>query len=374
MRPRSLFCRRTSRNGSTRRNAITIAEMGGPERAVDLRLRSHPASESVRHPVSTMTYNDKGTWTMPQQSLIPRGNNGSSVDRATVYERTASHPDATGIAPVTAYLDDFNDWESASRGPLFVEDGMTLAFQHLDVVLAIAARGVGPGASAEVDALLNARCMRDEFAQREEGGACLRVADASGHAEGVRSVPAAAKPEDPVIKRLSDALAATERSDGRHTGICADALRLAIVTRLLGLQSETQLPSERTDKPSEGCAERQMRALQKWRLKRVVEYVDRHLSGKITLLDLAAVAGLSRMHFASQFRAATGFRPHEYLLRRRIQRAEELLSQSTMTLVEIALTIGFQTQAHFTTVFKRFVGDTPFQWRNAHCSNGRRAK
>ena len=149
---------------------------------------------------------------------------------------------------------------------------------------------------------------------------------------------------------------------------------LPIVTRLLGLQSETQRPSERTDKPNEGCAERQMRALQKWRLKRVVEYVDRHLSGKITLLDLAAVAGLSRMHFASQFRAATGFRPHEYLLRRRIQRAEELLRQSTMTLVEIALTVGFQTQAHFTTVFKRFVGDTPFQWRNAHCSNGRRAK
>jgi len=117
-----------------------------------------------------------------------------------------------------------------------------------------------------------------------------------------------------------------------------------------------------------------MRALQKWRLKRVVEYVDNRLSGKITLMDLAAIAGLSRMHFASQFRAATGFRPHEYLLRRRIQRAEELLRQSTMTLVEIALTVGFQTQAHFTTVFKRFVGDTPYQWRNANCVSERRSK
>jgi AraC family transcriptional regulator len=34
--------------------------------------------------------------------------------------------------------------------------------------------------------------------------------------------------------------------------------------------------------------------------------------------------------------------------------------------VDIALTVGFQTQAHFTTVFKRFVGDTPYQWRSAH--------
>ena len=311
---------------------------------------------------------------MPQQSLIPRGNNGSLLDHATVYERAASRPDAAGAAPVSTYLDDFNESESASRGYPFVEDRMTLAFQHLDVVLAIAARGAGQGGSAEVNALLNARCLRAELAQQEEDGACLRVADATGDVEGARSVPAAGKPEDPVIKRLSDALAATELADDRHTGICADALRLAIVTRLLGLQSETQPSLERTEKANEGCAERQMRALQKWRLKRVVEYVDHHLSGKITLLDLAAVAGLSRMHFASQFRAATGFRPHEYLLRRRIQHAEDLLRQSTMTLVEIALTVGFQTQAHFTTVFKRFVGDTPYQWRTAHCISGRRAK
>jgi AraC-like DNA-binding protein len=71
------------------------------------------------------------------------------------------------------------------------------------------------------------------------------------------------------------------------------------------------------------------------------------------------------MHFAAQFRAATGFRPHEYLLRRRVQLAEELLRHSTLTIVEIALTVGFQTQAHFTTVFKRFAGNTPCQWRHA---------
>lgn len=311
---------------------------------------------------------------MPQQSLIPRNNNGSPLDRVTVYEGVPSRPKAASTAPVTAYLDDIGELEPGSRGHPFAEDRMTLAFQHLDVVLAIAARGSDQGGSAEGKASLNARCLHAESVQHKEDRVGLGVADATSHIEGVRNAPAAGNPEDPVIRRLSDALAATELSDDRHTGVCADALRLAIVTRMLGLQSETQLPSERTDKPSDGCAERQMRALQKWRLKRVVEYVDHHLSGKITLLDLAAVAGLSRMHFASQFRAATGFRPHEYLLRRRIQRAEELLRQSTMTLVEVALTVGFQTQAHFTTVFKRFVGDTPYQWRNAHCSGGRRTK
>src|SRR6202000_2843655 len=84
---------------------------------------------------------------------------------------------------------------------------------------------------------------------------------------------------------------------------------------------------------------------------------------KITLSDLAAVAGLSAMHFASQFRAATNLSTHDYFLSRRIKGAEELLRQATITLVEISLTVGFQTQAHFTTVFKRFVGDTPYNWR-----------
>jgi AraC-like DNA-binding protein len=69
------------------------------------------------------------------------------------------------------------------------------------------------------------------------------------------------------------------------------------------------------------------------------------------------------MHFASQFRAATGLRPHEFLLRRRVGRAEDLLRNSPIAIAEIALTVGFQTQAHFTTVFKKIVGCTPRQWR-----------
>ncbi len=69
------------------------------------------------------------------------------------------------------------------------------------------------------------------------------------------------------------------------------------------------------------------------------------------------------MHFAAQFRVATGLRPHEYLLQRRIERAQELLLNSRMPLVEIAFEVGFKTQAHFTTVFARVVGETPNVWR-----------
>jgi AraC-like DNA-binding protein len=106
-------------------------------------------------------------------------------------------------------------------------------------------------------------------------------------------------------------------------------------------------------------------ALPKWRLRRVEEYVEAHFDRCITLPDLAKVAGLSRMHFAAQFRAATGYRPREYLLHQRIEHAKSLLSNTETPLAEVALTVGFCTQAHFSTVFKRITGETPARWRCA---------
>jgi AraC-like DNA-binding protein len=72
------------------------------------------------------------------------------------------------------------------------------------------------------------------------------------------------------------------------------------------------------------------------------------------------------MHFAAQFRLATGMSPHQFVLNRRIERAKTMLIGTAEELVSIALSVGFQSQAHFTTVFKRFVGETPHRWR---CEN-----
>ena len=111
-------------------------------------------------------------------------------------------------------------------------------------------------------------------------------------------------------------------------------------------------------------------ALAKWRLKKAADYVEAHLDESIRLADLAGAVGLTRMHFAAQFRAATGLRPHEFMLRKRVDRAKTLLSTSNAPLVDVALSVGFQTQAHFTTVFKRFAGETPLRWRRASCNDG----
>jgi AraC-like DNA-binding protein len=113
-------------------------------------------------------------------------------------------------------------------------------------------------------------------------------------------------------------------------------------------------------------------ALPKWRLRRVEQYIADHFERCVSLSELANVAGLSRMHFAAQFRAATGYRPREYLLNHRIEHAKTLLATTERPLAEIALAVGFSTQAHFSTVFKRISGESPARWRLA--SKGERCE
>lgn len=100
-----------------------------------------------------------------------------------------------------------------------------------------------------------------------------------------------------------------------------------------------------------------------WRLKRVQAYIGAHLEDPLSLPDLAAAAGLSPMHFAGQFRAATGYRPHDYLLNQRIETAKSILASTDTPLAEVALSVGFRAQAHFSTVFKRITGESPGRWR-----------
>jgi AraC family transcriptional regulator len=106
-------------------------------------------------------------------------------------------------------------------------------------------------------------------------------------------------------------------------------------------------------------------ALPKWRLRRVEQHIADHFDRCISLSELANVAGLSRMHFAAQFRTATGYRPREYLLNHRVEHAKILLATTARPLAEIALAVGFSTQAHFSTVFKRISGQSPARWRLA---------
>lgn len=157
---------------------------------------------------------------------------------------------------------------------------------------------------------------------------------------------------DPALERLGQALAVSQSDDAALGKVFTDSVSLAIVSRVIA--RHFTVTERQTREPS---------ALPSWRLSRAIEYIDAHLAESIGLADIATSTGLTRMHFASQFRRATGMRPHEYLLRRRIDHAQRLLLESKHNVLDVALSCGFRSQAHFTTVFKRLVGETPYCWR-----------
>ena len=99
--------------------------------------------------------------------------------------------------------------------------------------------------------------------------------------------------------------------------------------------------------------------------RRVCDYIESHFDQKISLDSLAAMAGLSRDHFARAFHQSVGMPPHSYLLRRRLDHVEQLLRDTQLPLSQIALATGFSDQSHLARHFRRQTGMSPShaRWR-----------
>jgi AraC family transcriptional regulator len=159
---------------------------------------------------------------------------------------------------------------------------------------------------------------------------------------------------DPELERLVRALLGAEDLAGTLGPLYVDCISTAITVRLL-------VSADRAD-----ASERpKVAGLVRWRLKRAIDYIEAHLAESVSLADVASATGLTRVYFSAQFKAATGLRPHQYLVRRRIERAQEMLVGDAVPIVDVALSVGFQTQSHFSTVFKHFVGQSPHAWRQS---------
>jgi AraC family transcriptional regulator len=97
--------------------------------------------------------------------------------------------------------------------------------------------------------------------------------------------------------------------------------------------------------------------------KRIIGRLLEELRDPPSLQALAASCGLSRSHFTRAFKESTGLPPHRWLLAERVRLSKELLSDSKMPIIEIALECGFADQSHFTRVFTKGVGSSPAAWR-----------
>jgi AraC family transcriptional regulator len=105
------------------------------------------------------------------------------------------------------------------------------------------------------------------------------------------------------------------------------------------------------------------RGLLPWQVRRVTAYMQDQLDRDIGLNELAGLVNLSRFHFCTAFRLATGQTPHEWLTARRIERARELLDNPTLRVTDIALAVGYSTPSAFAASFRKVTGMTPTDFR-----------
>jgi AraC family transcriptional regulator len=101
-------------------------------------------------------------------------------------------------------------------------------------------------------------------------------------------------------------------------------------------------------------------------LERVIDYIDTYLVGgspnenrDLSLRELAQLVQLSPHYFSQLFKQSTGFAPHQYILRCRIDRGKQLLRQGELSIAGVAKMVGFVDQSHFHRHFKRLEGITP---------------
>lgn len=114
---------------------------------------------------------------------------------------------------------------------------------------------------------------------------------------------------------------------------------------------------------------RRRTALASWQLRRAIEFLEVHCLRSIRLDELANLTGLSPSQFSHAFKASTGVAPHQWQMRERLRRAKLLLQTSREPLNAIACETGFADQAHFTRVFRQYVGETPARWRKIHTAS-----
>jgi AraC family transcriptional regulator len=168
------------------------------------------------------------------------------------------------------------------------------------------------------------------------------------HAEVIET----AAPSDPVIMSVGLGLMAeleTEKESGR---MYAESLANILALHLL-----------RNYTAAAPATHRFTGGLSGKKLRLVLDFIDANYASDLGLVELAAVAGMSTFHFAREFKRATSFTPHQYLIKLRIDRAKELLSSSEMSLVDVGFKAGFSHQSHFTRLFRKLTGTTPHTYR-----------
>jgi AraC family transcriptional regulator len=157
--------------------------------------------------------------------------------------------------------------------------------------------------------------------------------------------------DDPVIRQVCFGLMREAESDQPAGRLYVESLANVLAVHLFRHYTK----GRPTEEASGGLSGK--------RLRRTIEFIRENLARDLNLTEIATSAGMSPFHFARAFKQSTGVTPHQHLTRTRIEKAKQLLVQSDLPIVEVCSQVGFQSQSHFTTVFRRLTGLTPRIYR-----------
>lgn len=157
---------------------------------------------------------------------------------------------------------------------------------------------------------------------------------------------------DAVLFRLSQTLIPILERPGEVNALLVDALAVAFCEHVIARYGAS-MASGSVQNPK----------LASWQMQRIIDYFEANLNGNPSILDLASQCDLSASYFAEAFKQTAGVSPHQWLLRRRIDRAKSQLRGTDASLAAIAADCGFFDQSHFSRVFVRLVGCRPKDWR-----------
>jgi AraC family transcriptional regulator len=156
---------------------------------------------------------------------------------------------------------------------------------------------------------------------------------------------------DHAVSEILYLLFAEVESGGASGTLYAESLAHALAVRFLFLGEYLPTRSSATA------------VLPQRKLRGIQDLIESRLDADLTLQELAAEIGYSRSHFLRMFRATTGMTPHRYVLKRRLERARQLLEQVELSIAEVAMICGFSSQAHLTLAFRTKYGITPTEYR-----------
>lgn len=178
----------------------------------------------------------------------------------------------------------------------------------------------------------------------------LSTAEAMGVDSDRACVAARLHVRDPRIEHIGWAVKAELEAADPLGRLYGDCLGVALASHLL-----------RTYAPA-GASRGPVRLSQR-RLARVLDFVRDNIASDLSLAELANVAGVSASHFKTLFKQCVGMPVHQYVIRRRVEYAAELLQGGDSPLADVALQAGFANQSHMARCMRRMLGVTPAQAR-----------